>query len=325
MSVIVLDFLKCNIQNENIIQRLLLDSRLSLIEYKGWVVNSRKKRRNEEYLQYSYIKEWNGIYFCFKSNFLDICLKPHYFFNGGIHNSDDFDVGSCIQVLNSVIQEFSIPADELQVMSIEYGLNFISPIPFQDLISSIEYHSRNKFYSSNDGLKFSKVSGKPNPKGILSRYKRVKFYAKGIHQPLYADENLIRFEIHSNRKKFIESLGIYTLKDLLEYSIYEIFADSLMEEFKQILFLDYYNPLKNLTLSEKKKINEFNNSHYWYKVSQAHRNTFNNNKKSYLKLLDKTGENIHQKVGMLINEKIKKLLKPCAILTPTQNTNLVQF
>lgn len=320
MFIKVLDFSKFSVQDSETITRLCEDSRLIPTQYKEWL-----RKPESVHIQCSEMKVWNGIEFYFCSNHLDIKIKPHYLFNDGKHNANDFSIADCIQTLWSLVNEFNLSPTDLKVMQIEYGFNFISPIPVQDLIASLEYHERNRFDSSNDGLKFSKVSGKASPRGTLSRYKRIKLYAKGIQQPLYADENSIRFEIHSDRTNFIESLGIYTLKDLLEYHSYEILADSLKEEFQKILFLDYDNSCNNLTQSEKKKVQEFNNPRHWYVAIQAHRNTFNNNKKSYLNLLDKTGENIHRKLNILVNEKIEKLLKPCAILTPSENTNLVQF
>lgn len=325
MFIEVLDFLKLLIQNADVIARLYQDSRLVFVEYKEWIARSKNTGECIGHVQYSEIKVWRGIEFCFYANKLDIRFKPHYFFNDMKQNANDFRVVDCIQTLRCLIVEFDLSPKDLRIMQIEYGLNFIPHIPFKDFISSLEYHERNRFDNSHDGLRFSKVSGKSDKFGKIGKYKRIKCYAKGIDQPLYGDENLIRFEVKSNRTQFIESLGIYTLEELLITSNYQVLADSLQNEFEKVLFLDYDNPLNNLTKSEMAKVKEFNNQRHWYKALQGHRNTFNNNKTMYLNLLNKSGGNIHEKLKLIVQSKLNELLKPCAILTPELNTNLVQF
>lgn len=312
----VLDFIKLHVSNQETIDRLLSDNRLTLFKNEERAIRHRKVESNIQLFQYTTVLKWCGVHFCFNIGGLDILLKPHYLYNDGKHNANDFHVGTCIEVLRSFVRGFKLSPNELRVMSLEYGFLFLSPIPFQDLISSLAYHERNEFLSSNDGLRWSRVSGGSKSRGKVGDYKRIKIYSKGSQQPVYADENLIRFEIHSKRTQFLESKGVYTLKDLLEASTYETLRTSLKHEFSQVLFLDHYNPMRNLSKAQIIKVKDFNNQQHWYKASQAHRNTFNNNKNSYFKLLDQTGENIHRKLELIVENKLEALTKPCAILTP---------
>lgn len=281
---------------------------------------------HQEIVQSKLTRIYKGIFFCFHEAKLEIIFKPHYYFNDNFHNANDFTTNDCINILNEFIEVFSLVPSDLKILGIEFGLNCLSPIKIEDLVTMASYHGKNQFNTSNDNLKFSKVSAKSDLKGRLNKYKKIKFYGKGIQFPKYTDPNTFRFEINSNRTQYIRSLGVYTLNDLLTPDIYNILAEHIIQEFKEILFLDFMNKGINLTTGEKNRFVDYQSSFSWYIALQQSRNTFNNNKKAYFKLLDKTGDNIHIRLLNIVKQKLNKITSCCAVLTPPpEKVNLVQF
>jgi len=281
---------------------------------------SNKLDKENGSIKSTFIKSYKEILFCFFTKDevftkLEILIKPHYYFNDNLHNANDFSALDSIKTLTEIKNTFNFPADELIILNIEFGLNAISPIDSKDLILCAIYHEKNEFISSSDSLKFSKISFKHHKDGTANKYKQIKFYAKGLQFPMYADINTFRFEVKSKERKYIKTLGIKTYADLLKVETYNKLAEIIKLEFKNVLILDISNKGQNLTNKELLKFNPYLNTITWAKSLQGSRNLFNKYKNEYFKLLDKTENNIHNKLNLIIDEKLKELLKPCAIST----------
>lgn len=255
------------------------------------------------------VKQYKGIYFCFYSNKLEILFKPHYYFNKGLHNANDFRVIDCINVLIEVRDLLKIDLKAFKVVNIEYGLNCVSPIDVRDFIAYLVYHERNEFIS-DAGLAYSKKSSSVNAKGILNYYKIIKLYAKGIQFPYYADINTFRFEVKSKKSRFINQLGIYTADDLLNLNVYLVMGESLMNEFEKVLILDCATDFKTLSQKEQAKIAKYNNPMKWYRIkSSANRNSFSKNKVAYYNLINKVSFNLKSRLREINYDKIELLKK----------------
>jgi len=315
-----IDYLKILSKNVQFADRLfnnpLLDKYVLTQKF-----NNKLDQESQTIKQATHIKACKEILFCFftKNEMftkIEILIKPHYYFNDNLHNANDFTALNCIKVLTEIKDVFGFPAEELIILNIEFGINFISPINCTDLIAYSIYHERNEFINSSDNLRFSKISFKHHKEGKANKYKQIKFYAKGLQFPDYSGINTARFEVKSKVRRYIKSLGIYNYSDLLRLETYNTLARKIKEEFNKVLILDIDNNGQNLTIKEFLKLNEYRNSYKWVKALQGSRNLFNNYKTDYFKLLDKSGNNIHSKVLSVIENKLKELLKPCAISTP---------
>ena len=279
-----------------------------------------KLDRENKNIKSTYTKSYKEILFCFFTKEevftkLEILIKPHYYFNDNLHNANDFSALDCIKTLTEIKDIFNFPVDELTILNTEFGLNAISPIDSKDLILCAIYHEKNEFINSSDSLKFSKISFKHHKDGTANKYKQIKFYAKGLQFPDYADINTFRFEVKSKERKYIKTLGIYKYTDLLKLETYHKLAEVIKLEFNKVLILDISNMGQNLTNKELLKLNLYLNTITWAKSLQGSRNLFNKYKNDYFKLLDKTESNIHSKLNLIIDYKLKELLKPCAVST----------
>ena len=179
------------------------------------------------------------------------------------------------------------------------------------------------------GLKYAKISYKTKPNGIANKYKQIKFYNKGIQYPLYTDINTFRFEVKSKTSPFInDQLDIYTYSDLLRLKTYETLSKSILTEFSKVLIVDAENEMLNLNPKEQIKLTQYLNTIKQDKAIQGSKNLFNNNNNNnnnnnmkYFALLDKTENNIHKVLKGIIENKLRKLLKQCANLTPIKKVN----
>lgn len=316
----MIDFLKILITNNDLIELLYSNKLLKGYSVYGKYVTNINKE-NPEVTQSQIVKVYKEVFFCFYSREnhftkLEILIKPHYLFNNNLHNANDFKATDCISILKKFKNTFKLSESELKILNIEIGINGLSPIKVEDLITYTIYHEKNEFINSSDNLKYCKVSQKFNQNGKGNNYKKIKFYAKGIQYPEYSNRNTFRFEINSKRTNFIKSLGVYTFKDLLELKTYNSFAKKIAQEFSKVLILDINNTGENLSPKEQFKLATYQNPVKWYKCLEGSKNTFRNNKTQYFKLLNKTGNNIHRTITKIINDKLSYLQKDCANLTP---------
>ncbi len=323
----MIDFLKILVTDTAFIEKIYNDDRLIFH-------NSREKLSHFDFetIHSKVTRIYKGILFCFNDNSLEILFRPHYYFNDNIHNANDFTVKDCIQVINDFIEMFDIDKPEqFRIINLEFGVNVIPDIPVQDLITRAEYHGKNRFLSDSD-LKYSKKSYTANKHGQANNYKTIKFYAKGLQFPEYADKNLFRFEVKSKKSQYINTLGISYLSDLLKYDVYSRLTAAILSEFRVVLIL-YSKSANGLSRWQANSLDKYLNTYTWFEVLQKHRNQFYRMKKRFLNLLDQTGYNIHKVTYKAIEGKLDYLnsqqkeikYNRGAFLPPISKTKRVQI
>lgn len=298
----MLDFLKLSIICTTLINYL---ENHELLE---WLKSEDKINHfDKEVIKTKIIKQYKGIYFCFYPNRVDILFKPHYYFNNGLHNANDFKIVDCINTILELKNTLKIDLKLLKVVNIEFGINVLSPICIKKLIAYLQYHERNEFRTV-PGLAFSKMSFKPRSDGTANKYKIFKAYAKGIQFPEFTDINTFRIELKSNESKYINPLGIYTANDLLHFDCYLNMSNKIQQEWESILILDNVTDFSNLKTSEQTKIKEYLNTITWFNISQdPYKNRFNKERAKYYKLVNKTPNNLKNKITKTISDKLEYL------------------
>jgi hypothetical protein len=309
----MIDFLKLQTYELSIIDNFNSNTLLN------WYSETDKIKYNDaEVITTKKVKEYKGILFYFYSNRLDILFKPHYYYNSNLHNANDFNIKECIKVVNDFKTTFKIDLSMLKVVNLEFGINILSPIDIKDLITYLAYHEKNEF-RTDSGLPFSKKSYSTNRNGTANEYKIIKAYAKGLQFTQYSNINTFRFEVKSKERKYcVNQLGIYSASNLLDSGIYFKMIETIFKEFKEVLILDYNTNFESLPTKEQKKINQFLNPLYWYKVKNQNRNSFSKNKTLYYNLIDKVENNLKQKLEKIIFQKLESLKKG-ADSTPRKN------
>jgi hypothetical protein len=298
----MLDFLKLSILDISLINFL---KNHDLLE---WVKSEdRFNYFDNEVIKTKTVKQHKGILFCFYSNRIDILFKPHYYFNGGLHNANDFTINDCIKTITELKNIFIIDLKLLKVVNIEFGINILSPIDIKKLIAFLLYHERNEF-KTDTGLAFSKKSFRANPNGSINRYKTIKAYAKGIQFPGFADINTFRYEVNSKESKYINQLGIYTANELLNFDCYLNMTNELQKEWNKVLLADCETDFSNLLATEQAKIKNYLNSITWFNISQdPYKNRFNKERVKYNNLANKNPNNLKTILTKIISDKLEYL------------------
>jgi hypothetical protein len=305
----LIDFVKIKINNPKIISYLWSHSLLYFHSENEILLDDKEVIHTKQKRQYK------GILFELTDYVLYVYFKPHYYYNNNIHNANDFSVINCIRVLKEFVNTFDLDAKELKIVNIEIGLNIVIPktlINVQDLLFLLIFHELNEFYTDRKHP-FCKFSSRINSKGVANVYKIIKCYDKGVQFPLYTDRNTFRFEVKSNRKKYIEKLEIFTLNDLLNIDNYNLLAETILKEFDKVLIIDEDaepNLSKTKLKNHRKKLNPIN----WRKFLNKSRNVFNTNFKQYERDLNTCQTHLKKEVRILMYNKMLEL-KKCAYLT----------
>ncbi|KJD36965.1 hypothetical protein PW52_00450 [Tamlana sedimentorum] len=300
----MIDYIKIKVTDSKTIVRLWNNPLLYFYSKNEFLLfdNETIKTRNT--------KQFNGILFELTEHVLYIRFKPHYFFNSNIHNANDFSVKDCIEILKQFSTLFKLETKYLEVINIEFGLNIIIPdelICVKDLLAYTIYHGLNEFRTDRKYI-YCKFSHSSNKRGAANVYKMVKMYAKGIQFPKNCNKNTLRFEIKSNRKKYINRLDIYTIEDLLQPQRYNNLKNVILKEFDDILIIDSFTTPKINKRRLNKHLERLNPIH-WHKLLNRSRNVFKNHFNAYYKDLNTSRTHLKAEIRNLIANKLIELQK----------------
>lgn len=291
----MIDFIKIKITDEILMNNIWNND---LLVYEG----KSEKRFNDEIKEFV-TKSYKNLYFRKYQNRLEITGSIHYFFNNGSHNANDFYISNCIDTIMQIQDVFSLNLSKCFLINLEYGVNINPIIPVSELIHNLIYHEKRQF--TRPTIHFSyKIAGN-------EAYKQIKAYDKSVQFPNQC-ENIFRFEVKTKQAKFINSLGLFTLQDLVNKDNYNLLSASLLKEWGNVLLFD-------LSINVNTK---FFNTVFWEEIlKNGNRNKFNNQKKLYYKKL--STDNLHNNIKQLIERKIKYL--KCVHIPTNIDLETVQY
>ena len=277
----MIDFIKIKITDEALINQVWSNE---ILEYDG----KSEKRFNDE-LKELVKKKYKNLYFTKYQDRIEISGSLHYYFNNGIHNSNDFSVKECINTIMQIRDLFMLDLEKCKLINLEYGVNIIPSIDVEDLVHNIMYHDKRQFTRPTKHF-YYKIAGN-------EAYKHVKAYNKSVQFPSLCN-NTFRFEVKSKQSKYINSLDLFTLNDLAVTGTYNRLMEELIKEWDNVLLFDLS---KNI---DKKYLNTY----FWEDIlKNGNRNKFNNQKKRYY---DKLGNNnLHSQIRKTLIQKIQFLKK----------------
>lgn len=297
----MIDFVKC----------LIFDS--TLIEYfrthplLEWVSSEdRFNKYDAEVIRTKMVRSYDGFVFVFRGDRLEIQLMPHYRFNNHQHNANDFSMADCIKQITEFRNIFGVDLFYFPIVNLEYGLNVLSPIDVRNFITFLYAHCRNEFKNDLD-LQYSRRSYHADKYGKANEYKSIKAYAKALQKGNPCHPDTFRLEVNSKMRKFISTLGIDTLADLLNPAVYSNLVESIIVEFDNILLIDTTVDMMRFTTEEQKQIEGYLNPLKWHDILRGHRNLFSIEKKKYYSLLDKTGKHLKLRMAEQIQAKLYEL------------------
>ncbi len=285
------DFVKTNIRNitpGDLINNPLLNFNIT-VDCEGVIKNR--------------IAEYNNLKFkIIDENYININGSVHKYFNGGIHNHNDFTISNFLEVCSDLSIKFDLNPFLTHLHNLEFGVNVILPFNTNDVLNSIISYKGKEY-------EIERFNGK----GYLIRFTfdhyDLKIYNKGFQYQ--QDKNILRFEIKVKKMEYFKKRKINILKfsDILYTENYGKLKKCLLMAFKGVLMYDNSIGLKGLKQREKTVLINGKNPKYWIELKELGkeikkiRNRFNELVLKYGK------QNLKETIYNLIENKINEIIK----------------
>lgn len=226
----------------------------------------------------------------------------HKYWNNGAHNFNDFGIVEVQKAVSELENKFGISSENCVLKSLEIGVNVNPPIKTKTVLKSCMMHKTNV-------LKWVFTKDEGNYIQTKSQRHYVKIYDKKTHyinKGFDIDNEIMRIEKKWCKMVELNSRGIYTLYDLINYDL-SIFKKDLQAMWNNVLFCD----LK--TIEGTKYENKYSNLNWWdtlnYEKFKYHRNNLN-------KLIKSDPKNIKNIVSNLISQKVDFLNTKTPVFNP---------
>ncbi len=232
----------------------------------------------------------------------------HKYFNGGLHNYNDFGWKDSEQVILSIKRTFGLDLTQCHMENLEIGIGFPPPpgLTTRDVITNALFHGR---------IRFSEVQDDQWGLYIQCEHSHftMKLYDKSLQYRKLGyeiEEEILRFEIKfRNNETMKEKLGVSTLNDLLSCSPAKI-KKLMLKEWNKVFLFDPTLKIQN------DGIYKYSTRKFWEELANRRKKTdptkksnsaYYKHRKKYQNLVDTYSEKVHQQIGNIIEEKIDVL------------------
>jgi hypothetical protein len=201
----------------------------------------------------THVAHWGGWTFYGNSTqVIEVRGSFHCHYYGG-KNWKPFTLAQLTATVDEFCDAFSVFAGELQLVNLEIGINVRPPIPVANLLPLALFH-KTQLPSGMEGTDRGIVFYHPG------RY-RVKLYDKGHQYPEAGD--LIRFEVHIDRKAIFHAIGIRTFDDLTRPEVWEAAKLFLLERFDEVFFHEPGTALERLRPAQRTLVEQAHDPDFW--------------------------------------------------------------
>lgn len=245
----------------------------------------------------------------------------HYYFNGGLHNYNDFSFSNIVQVVDEIGKFFEINnANELN--NLEFGVNIRLPFEPKIILDNLVTHK---------GKSFSHVTkqGENYHQCQHSQF-IIKMYDKSLQFGL--SDNVLRFEIKVVKMQYLHRNGIEikSLKCLKNKAVYEPLGRLLLKVFDEVVIDCENMDMSQLTEAEKVMYLFATKPSTWKKENRANSKSQKKLQRlsdKYYKLVSKyiKGTSIKTQVARLIEEKWRELSENYSIIKHSIQDCIVQY
>lgn len=155
----MIDFVKIVLTNRTLINKVWKNENL--------IFHSDQSRRYNDEIRAYRKKKYRGLLFTLFADKLEITGSLHYYFNNGVHNTNDFSFPNCIRIIYELQSVFDLNLHECLIVNLEFGLNIISGESAKNIVVWIRFHERNEFRLLPD-LQYAKQSGRFSANGKIN-------------------------------------------------------------------------------------------------------------------------------------------------------------
>lgn len=200
--------------------------------------------------------------------------KTAVYVRGSVHkqnskgvNHTDFNLRQLDTALADLFYITGIDSDQARINSLEFGVNFTTPIPCSQVMNSI--------ISYRGGIEYELRSF--HGTGDLKRFSFTNYQIKVYNKSLYAHskghesfnlDNLLRFEIHVDRMRYLTEKGIILNKvaDLFNPRNHEKMGQLLEGTFRNLIMLDTRIDMDQMSRDDKEVLDAGSNPRYWKEI-----------------------------------------------------------
>lgn len=227
----------------------------------------------------------------------------HKYWHGTNHT--DFDLLELTNAINGLCEMIEVKPEDIQIKSLEYGLNFEPPIETWNWIDSLHR------VVSSDFKEFSVRSGGKTIGNYaqLTNY-NLKAYSKSQEYSLEFD--LARFECKVKNKKYFDSkehiLEISTFADLTNPVILTKLKIRLLAHYNEILKIEPVN-VEAMTKADLRFYEKAIQKNYFNKLHRENKVLHKKHKRRLREIIEayRTG-NVHTEIMQIMNDKWELLM-----------------
>lgn len=284
------DWLKMDISDrataEALFKNPLLNFTTLINESTGELINS---KQTAEYENLKFI-----IYPSFR---VEITGSLHKYFNGSIHNYNDFSYQDVSKTIMDIEEKFGLDPQKVVIRNIEFGVNINTSINPTTIIKKIvsykgkPFNRMNTFKRPGFGIDIS-----------LTQY-RIKIYNKSLQyqQP----DNILRVEKKLFKMESLQNFQPVTLAKLLNYDLWFECHNILLSMYDDIIITEDID-VGQISKAER-KIYEFgNNPRNWEALTKRRRYYYKNRFQAIIQKY--RGRGYKDEVEELISKKGFQLL-----------------
>lgn len=91
--------------------------------------------------------DYKGLSFVKKYGRVEFEGSIHKYFNGGLHNYNDFNVVNISSVVSEIEEKFEVDIYETELCNLEFGVNVVLPFPVSMVLDNLLVHKGEPFIS----------------------------------------------------------------------------------------------------------------------------------------------------------------------------------
>ncbi|WNH10494.1 hypothetical protein [Thalassobellus suaedae] len=216
-------------------------------------------------------------------------------------NGNQFNLKNLIEMQNHLTNLFDCKPQQMEIRSIEIGVNAEPQLAPSLFIKGLLYH-KNKMFEYRFNRNFAKVD---------HQHFDLKIYNKSKQYNMKTDT--LRIELKFNKMRELKSIGIVTLADINQITLKEAFK-LFLKRFDEIIYYDKTIYLEGLTKSQIASLERYSNPRYW--IDELKPNHRHRHKENLNKIILKNSKNLHQIIRT-------EIIKKCSIITQLSESEIV--
>lgn len=224
----------------------------------------------------------------------------HKFGNEGKYNHDQYDYIRLVNDINQLAELLRIDPQKTILNGLEFGVNLETPYSPDTFLYDVIDHKGVKFNESRGRNKYYREAKHTNYS--------VKIYNKSKQHRL--PKNTLRFEIHCNRMYHLKSIGIRTLRDLMNPAVLSLLGQKLLGHFDELLLFDTLDSKVQINSRDTKILSDGTNHFYWDRLKLDHKENYPKKRKRFKLLVSHYGIYKHREtISGLISKTWNNLLQ----------------